>query len=273
MIQNVWGNTRRLLTNPQLARDFASYTLSKVKNRGQAVRRLYEGVELTSFTGFSEYHSCAGFVEEDEHAFLTRHPFPEGEILDVGANLGVVSLILGQRFPDRSIHAFEPNPSTVDALRKNLEYNAVDNVFVQDAAVGETSGTVTFEADPENRGTARRSSQQAEHAKTVSCVTLDGYVEDKGIEEVGFLKVDVEGYEKEVFEGAEDLFCDQRIKMVYFEVCPALAHEAGTKPEEPASMLEGWGYRLHWLGPSGRLREAELDEIQDIELENLVGLV
>ncbi|WP_259130344.1 FkbM family methyltransferase [Salinibacter ruber] len=256
-----------------MAQDFASYTLSKVKNRGQAVRRLYEGVELTSFTGFSEYHSCAGSVEEDEHTFLTRHPFPEGEILDVGANLGVVSLILGQRFPDRSIHAFEPNPSTVHALRKNLEYNAVDNVFVQDAAVGEESGTVTFDADPENRATARRASQEAEHARTTPCVTLDEYVEDNGIEEVALLKVDVEGYEKEVFEGAEGLLCNQRIKMVYFEVCPALAHRAGTKPEEPAFMLEEWGYRLHRIGSGGELREADLDEIQDMELENLVGSV
>ena len=268
----VLENAIRLVTRPRLARDFFRYGMSKILHKGQAVRELYEGVEVTHFSGFSEYHSCAEFVEEDEHAFLTEYPFSEETFLDVGANLGIVSLVLAHRFPECRIHAFEPNPSTVQALRKNLEYNDVDNVLVQDVAVGEVSGTINFDANPENRGTARRPNEETDYTEEVSCITLDEYVEEQQIEEVTLLKVDVEGYEKAVFEGAERLLSNQRVEVVYFEVCPALSREIGFAPEAAATMLEEFGYRLYRMMPDGNIRTASLSEIEEVELENWIGL-
>ncbi len=191
MHRNFWANTRQLLTNPQLAWDFISYTLSKIQNQGQAVRHLYGGVEVTSFSGFSEYHSCAEFLDDDEYAFLTRYPLPEGDILDVGANLGIVSLLLARRFTDRNIHAFEPNPSTVRALRVNIQRNEAQNVVIQDVFVGSEKGEVQFHAHPTRRGRARKSERKTDYVKTVPSVTLDKYAEENSVEEVSLLKVDV----------------------------------------------------------------------------------
>ncbi|MCS3685488.1 FkbM family methyltransferase [Salinibacter ruber] len=272
MLRDALENARRLLTNPQLARDFGLYVQSKLRNQGQAVRYLYQGAEITSFSSFSEFHSCAEFVEDGEHSFLTCHPFPEGPILDVGANLGIVSLILAHRYPDRSIHAFEPNPSTVRALKENLEHNAAANIRIQDVAVGGKTGTVQFNAHPQNRGTARRETEDMEHTRNVSCITLDDYVDQEDLHQIALLKVDVEGYEKSVFEGAKRLLGNQRATVVYFEVCPALSQEAGFDPMAPASMLEGWGYDLYRLTPDGSLKHAQPEEIGEVELENWVGL-
>jgi hypothetical protein len=64
-----------------------------------------------------------GFVNDQERRFFSQLPLVDGTVLDVGANLGIVSVILARRFADRVIYAFEPNPTTYAALQDNLALN------------------------------------------------------------------------------------------------------------------------------------------------------
>jgi FkbM family methyltransferase len=238
---------------------------------GEAVRSIY-GIDVTDFSGFSEYIASKEFVDEREYKFLTGCDFPEGPVFDVGANIGVISLILARRFPDRVIHAFEPNPSSVRSLRKNISQNQADNVIVRDVAVGAKQEKVLFDANPRDRGTARKVNEKSRHVRQVACVTLDSYVEEYGIEKVSLLKIDVEGYEKEVIKGARRLLDEKRIGLVYFEICPALARKAGFHPASPAKILKQSGYVLNRITPNGGLENGGISEIPKVELENWVAI-
>jgi hypothetical protein len=92
------------------------------------------------------------------------------------------------------------------------------------------------------------------------------------IDSISLLKVDVEGYETPVFEGAESLLREQQVGIVYFEVCPALAQQAGFAPTRAAAFLESCGYSLYRLAQGGTLVATEADAASDAELENWVAL-
>ena len=101
---------------------------------------------------------------------------------------------------------------------------------------------------------------------------LDSFVETHGLERIALLKVDVEGYEDLVFQGARRLLESGCVKTIYYEVCPALAKAAGFSPQAASSQLLEHGYLLHGFGKNGRLRPVELNEITAVKLENWIAI-
>ena len=197
------------------------YNLSKLRNGGRAVRTITPGIKITGFSGFGEYHFCNNFVSDQERRFFSELPQLDGVILDVGANLGVVSVILARRFADRVVYAFEPNPTTYVALQENRTLNCCANVQAQPMAIADRDGSILFAANPKDRGTTSIATADSAEAISVKCSTIDAFrLASLNAESVSFMKVDVEGFEALVFAGAEDALTHRRIATVYFEVCP-----------------------------------------------------
>lgn len=79
--------------------------------------------------------------ERDFLHFLEMIP-EEGTILDVGANIGIMSVWLGKKRPKADIIAFEPMPQNVLALKKVLQHFHIQNVKVVEKALGDSNGVV-----------------------------------------------------------------------------------------------------------------------------------
>lgn len=265
-------NAKVLLTNPEIARDFAAYSWSRLAHSGQAIRRFPDGLRISGFSGFSEFHASGEFVSPEEWAFFRTHPLGAGDLIDVGANLGLVTAILARRFPDRQVHAFEPNPSTFQALQANMALNGLANVQTSPAALADHSGTIPFRADPIDRGMTSIARTTEEDSLLVPCTTLDAYLDEHATTEVALLKIDVEGFETLVLQGASRLLEHRRAGLIYFEVCPNLTRDAGFDPTEPARRLIEAGYRLHRLNPQGTLEAAPLDDLPRVSLENWIAV-
>jgi FkbM family methyltransferase len=132
-------------------------------------------------------------------------------VLDVGSNVGLTAIAFDQFVPEGRIFAFEPSPRNYECLRKNLAENDCGRVEAINKAVGRESGEVTF-FDTRLFGAgsfAVRDNAQiavkhhAEDRTKVPCVSVDDFVARRGIGRVDLIKVDVEGFEIEVLEGAE----------------------------------------------------------------------
>lgn len=123
-----------------------------------------------------------------------------GTLFEVGAHHGDGPL---QRFADDgwTVHAFEPDPEN----RAHLEAVArrYANVHVVPKAVGAEPGALTLYRSSESSGISSLTAFTPEHEPVgeVPVVTLRDYVQQAGVHEVTFLKVDVEGHEKFVLEG------------------------------------------------------------------------
>ena len=127
-----------------------------------------------------------------------------GLVIDIGANIGAFSLDVCQS-ESVVVHAYEPHPETYAALRRNLEANGlIDRVTSFNCAVGAGTGELRMAADGPSL-TAGRSHRpdDDEESRTVGVpmVGLDEVIARVGVE-VELLKIDTEGAEAEILEGA-----------------------------------------------------------------------
>ncbi len=90
--------------------------------------------------------------------------------------------------------------------------------------------------------------------------------------EIALLKIDVEGFEISALRGARQVLAQLRPRVVYFEVCPALAQAEGFAPDSAAALLEENGYALHRIRDDGALEPVRRSEIANVVLDNWVGI-
>jgi len=143
---------------------------------------------------------------------------------DIGANKGEYSSLLLKRFPDLRLYSFEPNPNTFDLLNKEVDSQ---NAKCYNFGFGSEQGTLPLFFDKNNSTSVQATSDIAilqEIAKTpaieqvdIKIVTLDEFCETEKINHIDFIKIDTEGFELEVLQGARKLLNDNRISMIQFE--------------------------------------------------------
>lgn len=121
----------------------------------------------------------------------------QGVVLDVGANIGLAAAWYDRNYPGRPIHCFEPLAENARMARLNCPAATVNNI-----AVGAEPGTVELSLD---RDAVMASTVEWEHAvarRTLDVIALDDYVRMRRIDRVAVLKIDTEGMELDVLDGA-----------------------------------------------------------------------
>lgn len=143
-------------------------------------------------------------------------------IMDVGANEGEFTDIALEQ-PLARIHLFEPNPVTFARLQRKFAGN--ERTALVNAALGDVPASLELfdwaGCDGSGEATFLREVLGETAAVTsfkVPVITLDGYCSKHGIEVIDYLKIDVEGFEKNVFGGARRLIEAKRIRVIQFEM-------------------------------------------------------
>ena len=136
-------------------------------------------------------------------------------VVDVGSNIGVSALYFLTRNPTCRCYLFEPDPRNVARLKQNLT-DFADRCFVEEVAVGPSSGTVSFGREP----TGRYGSVGAETDDVIDVrsVAIDQALEPVLAREgsVDILKIDTEGLEEATVAAIPPDVLD-RIRTIYFE--------------------------------------------------------
>lgn len=154
---------------------------------------------------------------------------------DVGANAGFFSLLASTRC--EQVYAFEPLPSNLRRIGRNLEINHLKNVTVVDRAVGDREDTATlYVPDSDNSGLASLNSSVGGTSFAVPLITLDGFVRERGLTRVDVIKIDIEGAEVMAFEGAREMLSRPDAPDVIFEAHPG---------SDAANWLEASGYAIY----------------------------
>lgn len=136
--------------------------------------------------------------------------------IDVGANIGVTGLIMSEYFNSGKIYALEPGAKTYRALERNLERNAVKNVIPFNLAISNKTHMVSF-ADNSAYGRIAEEGAIGDNLNTVQATTLDDFVESQKLSRIDFIKVDIEGFEPDFFEGAKKTI-EKFAPIIYFEL-------------------------------------------------------
>lgn len=215
-------------------------------------RRLASGarVELDLSERIQGQAAITGAYEATLAAEIAAQLPPGGTFFDVGANVGLVTIEVLGRAQSPRVHAFEPHPDNVAALRRNLLLNPPGRVEVVEAAVGEAPGSATLlvSANPNESGWHRIGSGTEAETPTdgaidVSVTALDAYAKANGIDHVDVLKIDAEGSELGVLEGARDLLSRQAIELVILEISEPLIEKLGGEARQLYDVMQSYGYR------------------------------
>lgn len=130
-------------------------------------------------------------------------------ILDIGANIGNHTIYFAEFLQADRIHSFEPYPASFLLLERNTEQ--YPHVSLYNTALGAQEGLVSMYAPPNNMANAHITGTNS--TSNISMVPLDSF----GFEDVTLMKVDVEGYELEVFKGGMETI--RRCRPVLFVEC------------------------------------------------------
>jgi len=139
---------------------------------------------------------------------------------DVGANIGYYTLLLANLAPKGKVYAFEPIPLSHYLLKANLTLNNFTNVVANNIALGDKNEKATFVL-PEDSGFASFRDTKRKIVKekiTVSVQTLDSYVKHLKIKRIDFVKIDVEGAERLVLQGAKNILEKIKPKILLIEL-------------------------------------------------------
>jgi FkbM family methyltransferase len=158
-------------------------------------------------------------------------------ILDLGGNIGLATLYFGRRWPNARIAVVEPIPTNITILRENLALNDITaTVFAN--AVGVTNGVVTMalaNLDCSHHIVADGQSAGPRGGLTVEALTIPTMLERLGWDRVSLLKMDIEGYEAELFRSQPDWLL--RVDAVCLE-----AFDGTITPVELMAIAKSYGF-------------------------------
>jgi FkbM family methyltransferase len=224
-----------------------------VSSASHAISMLIDDVDLhaTPYTLLD-----FGSYEAVETRFL-KSVFADGDVfLDIGANLGWYSLVLGRNCPSSRIFAFEPIPSTVEIMEKNIRLNHLNNIQAICMGVFNKVGEQDFLFAPDVSGATSLKLTGQDRGKTsvqnVACqiTTIDVFCATQNIVP-SLLKIDVEGAELMVVEGAEKTLHDTPI--ILMELLRKWSKAFGYHPNDVFALLGRYGYQAWVFRDDGAL--------------------
>ncbi len=219
---------------------------------------------------------CWGF-EEEEQDFVTRFLRPGDVFVDVGANIGLFSVIASSRVGSNGrVISFEPASSLRERLSENLCLNSCSNVSVLSYALSDTQESralsvcgAGFDAwsTLASGGTGDRPSK----TEMVRCRTLsDVAKETPEVLEACFLKIDVEGWETRVLRGAAEVLRNHVPRVLLIEFSRAPQQQAGSSYEELWNELRKQGFEVFRVPRRGGSLES-LGAVPEADYINVIA--
>ena len=227
--------------------------------------RLPFGAWWLAEKGALDHELMYGAFEEAEMRFVERLLRPGMTVVDVGAHHGLYTLLAAKRVGRRGkVIACEPSARERVRLGKHLRVNRCRNVVVEDCALGNESGkTELYLVDGfRDWGNSLRPPAVAEATRSVSVPVrrLDDVLAERGIERVDFIKLDAEGGELAVLEGARRLLQTVPRPAILAEVEDVRTRPWGYPARAIMQLLARWNYRWFALSEMGTLYPASADE-------------
>ncbi len=201
----------------------------------------------------AQYLIWNGVYEPETAETIQRHLPADGTFVDVGANIGMFSLLAARLWaPEGRVLAIEASPPVHDWLMQNVRRNPAPHLTVRHAAVTNTSGqTVRFFNAPAEHFGMGALTDRFDGTVTpaeVPTITLDDAIAEAGLKRVDVIKVDVEGYELGVFQGAVRTLNQERPPVIIFEFQAWAENRPGEiSPGDAQRFLVSQGYQLQTL--------------------------
>ncbi|WP_448243326.1 FkbM family methyltransferase [Pseudoxanthomonas mexicana] len=204
-----------------------------------------------------------GYYSEDVIRVIKQRLRPGMTFVDIGANIGEVSLVAAKIVgPQGHVLAFEPVDTLADRLQEHTNRNGLQHVRVVRMGLSDHDGTAVIydscgqgEANDEHQGLSSLFGDPSRNAalQTIELGCLDTFLSEPELERVDLIKIDIEGGELTCLRGAESLLRKHRPALIV-EIQSESARRAGYRPEDILNFLSVLGYEFHTIAAQGELR-------------------
>jgi FkbM family methyltransferase len=211
-------------------------------------------MHLNSFDHMHGMIAFTGVYEVDLSHVIAKRAKKGGLFVDVGANWGYFSLIWAAARPQNRAIAIEASPRNFRSLAHNVEANGFsDRIAWHAVAAGSRSGRQWFnQGPPAETGWGGFCAQPIEATEPAVEVPVKTLVElCRKEDEIAVLKIDVEGAETWVLEGARQLLKERRVREVFFEQNRARMSSLGIGADDARTLLNEYGYTCEPFGSAG----------------------
>ncbi len=198
--------------------------------------------------------------EKDEINYLTKTLKKNDFFVDIGANVGLFSLIASKIVGiEGKVLCFEPAPLTFSRLDENVKLNNFNNIEIRNIGLSDTKGELTFYVS--NNGYdawnsfAPSQDNKLESSIQVPVSTLDIELKDIDKSKIKLMKIDVEGWEKYVLNGGKDFFMNYN-PIVMVEFTEENTFNAGYPVYDIYNIMQDFGYVWHKIS-NGELFKVE----------------
>lgn len=194
-------------------------------------------------------HGCwLGSYEYRKRRAFERRVAPGSVVFDIGANVGFYTLLASVLVgPQGRVFAFEPLPANLRYLRRHLDLNQAANVTVLDVAVADHRGTARFDPGP----SPSMAHLAGQGALTVRTVSLDELIASGEVPVPHHIKIDVEGAEFLVLNGAGCLLASSHPTLY-------LATDTGRLHQQCCDLLGSLDYHLEPIDAEDLSRSYEI---------------
>ncbi|MFT6908437.1 MAG: FkbM family methyltransferase [Oleiphilaceae bacterium] len=157
----------------------------------------------------------AGLHEFSDMSYLLHVLNADDLFVDVGANLGSYTILASAVIGAKGF-AFEPVPETFVRLNQNVRLNSIENkVKCLQMGVGRENGNLKFTSNSDTTNHALADGESCENTIVVNVSTLNEILKD---ESPALIKIDTEGFETQVIEGALDILKKPSLHSVIIEL-------------------------------------------------------
>ena len=183
-------------------------------------------------------------------------------IFDVGAHVGLAAARFRELFPGVKIHCFEPFPESFEKLEAAA--SVLQPIELHRFALADTDGELQFSVNSNSATNSLLASDERAEvywrgdtprtlgSLTVKARTLDAFARDNAIEAIDVLKMDVQGGEYDVLQGAREMLSRQAIGLIYMELITAPTYLGQHRIREYLELFDANGYELFELYNFGR---------------------
>lgn len=184
-----------------------------------------------------------------EYRFLKSLLKNGDTVIDVGANIGTVSICMSRAVgPTGRVIAFEPDPVAYRAMVDNISLNKLENIALLNMAAGKAGGIRDFCKLKKSSDMSHFLGDEKKYAGPsdiiqVECTSIDDLFEKRRLGKAALLKIDVEGAELEVLQGAARVLANGLVDSLVVEMFDDNCANFGYRAISIVDFLSQYGYK------------------------------
>ena len=226
---------------------------------------LVHNIKIICYPNDSLYSTLIVYLilpEYGEMKFLLEILNKDDNFIDIGANMGIYSLLASSKIEKGRIFSFEPSPKILPQLYENIALNNKKNcIRVIEKAVSGKEGYINFDVSdsPDYNHIVYPKEAEVSFAGDsvlrVGTITLDKFISGKNIKNIKLIKIDVEGAELLVLKGLQKTLEEKKVAALIVEISKWTISRFGTTVEEIVYFLRKYGFDIYMFDKNFNLIE------------------